>query len=147
MEIQRSRSAGGIVIGDTGTIAMVRHRNSNGAWLFPKGHPELGESDEDAARREIAEECGVDDVELIDDLGTYERHPILPDGTEDRGEMKEIHMFLFAAKPGSTITAQNEMDGARWVPLQRVVEECGNIHDRAWFVKIFERVRAAIQRD
>lgn len=147
MEVQRTRSAGGIVLGDHGTVAMVRRSNSNGAWLFPKGHPEPEESDEAAARREIAEECGLTDLELIDDLGCYERHPILPDGTENRGELKEIHMYLFAAAPGAAIAAQMEMDGARWVPLQHVVNESGNAADRAWFTRVFERVRQAIQRD
>ena len=30
-----------------------------GRWVFPKGHPNLGEADEDAARRECHEETGV----------------------------------------------------------------------------------------
>ncbi len=34
-------------------------------WGFPKGHIESGESEEDAARREIREETGLD-VNLID---------------------------------------------------------------------------------
>jgi 8-oxo-dGTP pyrophosphatase MutT (NUDIX family) len=146
-ELRHSRSIGGIVLGDGGTVAMVRRQNSNGAWLFPKGHPEPGEEDEQAARREIAEESGITDLELIDDLGSYERHPILPDGSEDRSEMKEIHMYLFAAPHGAELHAATEMDGAKWVPLSQVVDTCGNATDRAWFVRVFERVRQAIQRD
>jgi 8-oxo-dGTP pyrophosphatase MutT (NUDIX family) len=147
MEVHRSRSVGGIVLGDNGTIAMVRRRNSNGAWLFPKGHPDENESDEDAARREITEEAGLSDLELLDDLGRYERHPILPDGSENREEIKEIHMYLFAAAPGAAVVPSCEMDSARWVPLPSVAEECGNVADRAWFSRVFERVRQAIQRD
>lgn len=147
MEMKRTRSVGGIVIGDHGTIAMVRHRNGNGAWIFPKGHPEENESDEEAARREIEEESGLTNLELIDDLGSYERHPILPDGREDRMEMKEIHMYLFSSTPGAPLLPTMEIDVAQWVPLQKVVTETGNIADRAWFVTVFERVRQAIQRD
>lgn len=147
MEQRRTRSAGGIVIGDNGTIAMVRHSVSNGIWLFPKGHPEEGETDEEAARREIAEEAGLTDLEYLDDLGTYERCHIAPDGSDDCSELKEIHMFLFAAPPGANPSPDHEMDGARWVPLSRVVEECGSKADCAWFVSAFERVRHAVQRD
>jgi 8-oxo-dGTP pyrophosphatase MutT (NUDIX family) len=46
-----ARTAGGIVIGNGGTIVMVRSKNSE-SWLFPKGHIEEGETDEEAARRE-----------------------------------------------------------------------------------------------
>jgi bis(5'-nucleosidyl)-tetraphosphatase len=36
-----------------------------GHWGFPKGHPNAGESDEQAARRELAEETGITAVELL----------------------------------------------------------------------------------
>lgn len=147
MEILRTRSVGGIVIGDGGTIAMVRNRNGNGAWLFPKGHTEPGESDEETARREIAEETGLHNLELLGDLGSYERHPILPDGSEDLNEMKEIKMFLFAAAPGSELTPTLEIESACWVPYQKVATENGNARDRVWYASIFNRVREAIQRD
>lgn len=147
MDQRRTKSAGGIVIGDNGTIVMVRHSVSNGAWLFPKGHPDIGETDEDAARREITEEAGLTGLEFLDDLGTYERCHIAPDGSDDCSELKEIHMFLFAAPPGADPVPSHEMDGAKWVPLSRVVDECGSDADRAWFVSVFERVRQAVQRD
>lgn len=147
MGMERSRSVGGIVLGEHGTIAMVRHRNGNGAWLFPKGHPDEGESDEDAARREIAEESGLTNLELLDDLGSYERHPILPDGTENFDEMKEIHMYLFAAPADALLSPAMEMDAARWVPYQSVSTVCGNSTDCAWFARVFDRIREAVQRD
>lgn len=147
MEQRRTKSVGGIVIGDGGTIAMVRHSVSTGMWLFPKGHPEEGETDEETARREIEEEAGVSDLEFLDDLGTYERYHIRPDGTDDLTELKEIHMFLFAAPAHAVLTPSHEMDGARWVPLTKVGEECGSVVDRVWFSTVFERVRQAIQRD
>lgn len=147
MERRRTKTAGGIVIGDNGTVAMVRHGVSNGAWLFPKGHTDPGESDEDAARREIAEEAGLTDLELLGDLGSYERYHLMPDGTDDRSELKEIHMFLFAAPSGMEPVPGHEMDGAKWVPLSRVSEECGSSADCAWFTRVFDRVRQAVQRD
>ena len=147
MELKKTKSVGGIVLGDSGTIAMVRHSVSNGAWLFPKGHQEEGETDEETARREIAEEAGVSDLELLDDLGTYERYHINPDGTDDVHEIKQIHMFLFAAPMHAELTPSHEMDGARWVPLAKVIEECGSVADRAWFTTVFDRIRHAVQRD
>lgn len=141
-----TRCAGGIVLGDIGTIAMVRNRKTT-LWFFPKGKIDQGEDDEEAARREIEEEAGLTDLELIDDLGTYERPRILPDGTDSRDEMKSIHMFLFAAPMHADVRPSMEIEEARWVPLKSVIENLENTKDRAWFTTVFERVRQAVQRD
>lgn len=61
----------------------------DGIWFIPKGHVEAGESLEDAARREVAEEAGAHDVRLIQKLGVKERMG------KRSGEMKQIHYFLF----------------------------------------------------
>jgi bis(5'-nucleosidyl)-tetraphosphatase len=146
-EVQKTRCAGGIVIGDGGTLALVRSKNSQ-SWLFPKGHLEEGETDEDAARREIAEETGLTNLEYIDDLGEFTRAAV--NGT---GEEKTIHMFLFAAEAHAEIAASMEILEAKWVPFREVPELLGEPHkewfikDRAWFATIFDRVREAIQRD
>lgn len=147
MEVKLTRSSGGIVLSERGEVALVRHRVSNGSWLFPKGHVEDGEDDEAAARREIAEEAGLTDLEYIDDLGSYERYHLLPDGTEDLSELKTIQMFLFVAPRGAMPSPSAEMDGARWVPLRQVGTEIGSVGDRAWFARVFPRVLEAVRRD
>ena len=145
--MRKEYTAGGIVLGDHGTIAMVRVRNGDGAWLFPKGHIEEGEDGETAARREIAEEVGLTNLEYLDDLGSYTRPKIHADGTEDPELMKEIRMFLFAAEPHASLLPTHEASEAAWVSLPRVIETIGHTKDRAWFTTVFERVRHAIQRD
>lgn len=142
----RTKTAGGIVIGPAGAIAMVRHKNSS-MWLFPKGHHEADETDEAAARREIYEETGLANLEYLDDLGSYERHPILPNGESDTGTMKAIRMFLFAAPGGATLAPSFEIAEARWVPFASVADTVGNPRDRAWFIGVFERIRQAVMRD
>lgn len=142
-----TRCAGGIVLGDSGTVAMVKRRNGNGAWLFPKGCIDDDETDEQAARREILEETGLSDLECIDDLGSYTRHAMSIDGSDDRTRLKTIHMFLFAAMPHSTLVPSHEIEEVRWVSFSRLIHEIGNAKDAAWFTTVFERIRHAIQRD
>ncbi|MBU1293087.1 NUDIX domain-containing protein [Patescibacteria group bacterium] len=145
MQEVKARCAGGIVLGDGGTIALVRNRKET-LWFFPKGHVDLGESDEEAARREIAEETGLTDLEYIDDLGSYERPRIQKDGS-DHHEIKSIHMYLFAAPPHSEVRGGMEIAEAQFVSFKHVLESLEHAKDRAWFITVFERVRQAIQRD
>jgi 8-oxo-dGTP pyrophosphatase MutT (NUDIX family) len=140
------KTAGGIVLGDGGAIAMVRSKNSQ-SWLFPKGHIESGETDEQAALREIKEECGLEKLEFIDDLGEFVR------AASGNFAEKTVHMFLFSAPAHATLTPSLEIEEARWVPFREVAELLGTPHaewftkDRAWFATVFDRIKEAIQRD
>lgn len=135
------------MLGEKATVAMIRHKNGNGAWFFPKGRLEAGESSEEAARREIEEETGLAQLEYLDDLGEYERYHMAPNGAIERSEIKCIHMYLFAAAPDVPLTPAYEIAEARWVPLSQVAERCGSARDRAWFATIRHRIREAINRD
>lgn len=147
MEPIRRRCAGGIVLGDGGTIALIRTRDGDGSFLFPKGHLDEGETDEIAARREVAEEAGLTELELLDDLGTYERFSINPDGSYDESILKEIHMYLFAAPAHAVLAPTMEIEEARWVPYREAANIIGNEKDRTFYASVFDRVREAIQRD
>lgn len=41
---------------------LIQHQA--GHWAFPKGHPEEGEAELETARRELAEETGIEGVEI-----------------------------------------------------------------------------------
>ena len=53
-----------------GTIVLIRRQNPPYGWALPGGFIDRGETCEDAARREMREEVGVD-VLLTDLLGVY----------------------------------------------------------------------------
>jgi ADP-ribose pyrophosphatase YjhB (NUDIX family) len=141
----RTPTAGGIVLGEGGTIALVVHKGGSRLCGFPKGKIEAGETAEDAARREIQEETGLMNLEFIADLGTYERPKLMLDGSDDPEEMKEFHMFLFAAH--DTAFADNTEEAPEWISYRGVAERLENAKDRAWYATVFDRVREAIQRD
>ncbi len=60
MAVRHDFSVGGVAVDEDGRIALVRSRNFKGraTWGLPKGHPEPGESNAQAAAREVAEETG-----------------------------------------------------------------------------------------
>ena len=60
MATKREFSAGGVVFlrdGQEDLFLVIKDRF--GRWTFPKGHIDRGESSEEAARREVAEETGL----------------------------------------------------------------------------------------
>lgn len=52
----KEKSCGAVVICD-GSVLLLKH--NGGHWSFPKGHVELGESEEETAIREVYEEAGI----------------------------------------------------------------------------------------
>ncbi|MHB0868765.1 MAG: NUDIX domain-containing protein [Chloroflexota bacterium] len=79
------RQAGGVVLlGDQ----VVLRRTARGEYLFPKGHVEPGESMEETARREVAEEVGLE-AEIVAPLGDVD--------FSYQGDDYRVTMFLMRA--------------------------------------------------
>ncbi len=84
-------SAGGIVArleNDQIYVALVQE-NKRSEYVLPKGHVDPGETIEEAAKREIAEEAGLSNLQLIAPLGMQERLDFR------KRSWKKIHYFLF----------------------------------------------------
>jgi 8-oxo-dGTP pyrophosphatase MutT (NUDIX family) len=111
------RAAGGIVTRDGGVLRV--HRPKYDDWTFPKGKLEPGESWEDAALREVAEETGLV-CELGEEVGRT--------NYEVRGEPKEVRYFGMSA--AGEPYAQNEVDEVRWVPLDAAADLLSHVYDR-----------------
>ncbi|WP_345418295.1 NUDIX domain-containing protein [Actinomycetospora chlora] len=110
----RSRAAGGVVVDPHGRVVVVRQRG--GTWSLPKGHLEDGEDVLDAARREIHEECGLADLELVRELGSITRWAVrggLP-------ERKTITLFLFRGPEAVLRPHDPANPEARWVERDAV---------------------------
>ena len=70
-EIVREPTAGGIVFrrDKKGNVEMLLIQDHKDRWTIPKGHIEPGETAQQAAKREIGEEAGLNDVEVLGWLG------------------------------------------------------------------------------
>lgn len=62
-------AAGGVLVNEPGSEVLVLIRPSRDEIRLPKGHVETGESIEKAALREVTEETGYINIEILEDLG------------------------------------------------------------------------------
>src|ERR1700730_6344021 len=132
--MKKTRSAGGVVTNDKGEVLVVSQRGRS--WSLPKGHIDPGEDALAAAKREIYEESGIRDLELVRELGTYERHKISWDGGDDRSERKVITMFLFRTSEKNLKPVDPANPEARWVEKSKVALLLTHDKDKEFFRRV-----------
>ncbi len=86
-------SAGGIVVREQdGQVLIALVKEDEPDYILPKGGVKRGETIEAAARREIQEEAGISDLELVESLGTRQRLDY------ERRKWITTHYFLFTTR-------------------------------------------------
>ncbi len=135
MPIKRIFSAGGIVVKD-GKVLVTQHSKHKG-WDFPKGHIEAGESQEEAALREVAEETGVK-AEIIEKVGQTEY--FYYDGGEKA--FKTVVFFLMKFLEQGEATTAFEVSGTVWLLPEDVEEKLTFKDTKAMWNKVKEKVNS-----
>ncbi len=114
-------SAGGLVIRIEDGIAAAAligrlDRRGRLRWSLPKGHVEHGETTEQAAVREVAEETGISG-RITARLGSVE-YTFTAQG---RRIHKRVHHFLMVAVAGELSDADIEVTEVAWVPMDELI--------------------------
>ncbi|MGB3023319.1 MAG: NUDIX domain-containing protein [Candidatus Saccharimonadales bacterium] len=121
-EVVREPTAGGIVYrkNKAGEIEILLIQDAKDRWTIPKGHIEEGETAQETALREIAEEAGIKQAEAVCWLGKihfrYRRLNTLV--------LMTTQIYLVRAL-GDTNKIQKEewMNGIRWFPFNDALEK------------------------
>ena len=116
-------SAGGLVIDKSGLQGLLIGRRDQKdptgkklLWSLPKGHIEEGETPEQAAIREVAEETGIDS-QITQSLGVIDFW-FMAGGKRIH---KTVHHFIFRETGGLLAPQESEVDEVGWFPLADIV--------------------------
>jgi 8-oxo-dGTP diphosphatase len=118
------RAAGGILLRSTaerGLEVAVVHRPKYDDWSLPKGKLQPGETFEEAAVREVAEETGFSSW-IHGEAGTVRYR-------DRRGRPKVVRYFLMRPQDGS-FAPGDEVDELRWLDPAEAVRMLSYPHDR-----------------
>jgi len=105
-------SAAGIVLIFEERVLLVLRRNppTAGHWSFPGGAHEVGETIQEAARREMREETGLE----IKDLRLLDVGDIILRDTEGHVEYHYMVTYFVAHPAGGTLLSSDDASDARW---------------------------------
>jgi len=112
-EIVREPTAGGIVFrrNAKGEVEFLLIQDHKDRWTIPKGHIEEGETAQQAAKREIGEEAGLNDTEMLGWLGKIHfRYRRI-----DKLVLISQQVYLMRVKTdGNEIQKEDWMNGIKW---------------------------------
>ena len=117
--VRDSTSAGGVIVrfeDGQAWIALVREAEFQ-QYILPKGRLEPGEDAESAARREIAEEAGLSDLQMVAYLGAPQRLNF------QRNRWVTVHYYLFLTRQkGGQPTDPFHSYRCEWFPVETLPE-------------------------
>lgn len=126
--VQHAISSGGILFrknGEQTEVVLIQTRADR--WQIPKGGIEEGETREQAARREVREETGIDG-EILEHLETIDY--FFTAGTRRQKRRKSVHLFLLRYIGGDTRDHDDESIDARWFPIDEAMRKLSFANER-----------------
>jgi 8-oxo-dGTP pyrophosphatase MutT (NUDIX family) len=134
-------SAGGVVVSfererPSLVVGMRRRARDAVTWTLPKGTPDPGETVEETALREVAEETGLR-VRILEPLPSIE-YDFVQDGTRIH---KTVHYFLMQPVGGDLSRHDAEFERVRWVPFDEAPGLLSFATERELVAATADRVR------
>ncbi|GEE00654.1 MutT/NUDIX family protein [Gordonia spumicola] len=145
----RETSAGGLVLADLDapfddmTAALIGRVDRRGRtmWSLPKGHIETGETAEQTAMREVAEETGISGT-VVAPLGKIDYWFV----SEGRRIHKTVHHYLLRFTGGELSDDDYEVSEVAWVPLSELPRKL-TYSDERRLARMAESVIADLRSD
>lgn len=124
MAVTFRAGVGVVVCNEEGLVLVLERADVPGAWQFPQGGLEEGESPADTAVRELAEETGItaDQIEAVADVADWLAYEVPAEHRRGKTGWGQVQRwFLYRLRPGAAgpdlAVADDEFVAARWVTL------------------------------
>ena len=107
-------------------------------WVFPKGHAEGEERPEEAARREVLEETGISDIEIINGLKYLDVYEFERGG---RIIEKTVTLFVGFVKDKKVTIQEKEILNYKWATYEEALETISFEEPRKILRKVVEDLK------
>jgi 8-oxo-dGTP pyrophosphatase MutT (NUDIX family) len=128
------KAAGGIIYNKNKEILIIKRL---GYWDLPKGKIEKGESKKNAALREVREECGIDNLEIVSKMGkTYHTYMI-----ENQQILKQSYWFnmIYSGTKLPVPQTEEHITEVKWVNKSEIDEILNNTYKNLY--DIFQKIK------
>src|SRR3989344_5737241 len=98
---------------------ILKYNTADHYWGFAKGHLELGETEEQAAFREVEEETGLTKIELIEGFKEKTKYFFKQDG---KAISKQVTWFLGRVKDKHDGFVSHEHEELKWLSYEETVK-------------------------
>ncbi|MBS3101866.1 NUDIX domain-containing protein [Candidatus Woesearchaeota archaeon] len=117
--MEKEKSAGAVVfIAEKDGIKYLLLHYEAGHWDFPKGHVEKNETAEEAAKREVKEETGIEKIEILPKFKEKIHYFYKLEGA-----LKSKEVVFFLAKTGQKeVNISFEHIGFAWLTYDEALE-------------------------
>jgi len=136
---KREFSSGGVIIKRVDAdFKILLIKDGYGHWTWPKGNIEKGETSQNAAIREIAEEVGLQNIKLIDKIDKTQYFYRL------KGEsiFKTVDIYLFeVTKDEKLKVLKSEIDDAKWLSPEEALKRIEYKGSRKILEKAIDRFK------
>ena len=117
MKIERSAGAIVFIMEKEPIYLLLRYEAKH--WDFPKGNIEKGETDQETVKREIEEETGIKDIEIIKDFKEKIQYYF-----KFEGELiNKTVIFYLATTQTKEVKLSFEHIGFEWLPYNKAIKQ------------------------
>jgi len=141
LPVIRYAAAGGVVVDGERVLVIVRPGrmgpDGRPEVRLPKGHIEPGESREETARREVGEEAGLPEVEIVADLG----HQAVEFENRGRQIVRDESFFLMAPSPGAPPGQAEGQFVPVWLTWEEALAQLTFQAEREWVRRAYTTIQ------